>query len=148
MTYAAQRDSLTRTRQDLVVLGVRECQNFYATLVQQLLTRTEEMDHADWVKTSVSVVANNATAPDGTMTADTVTFNATNDAIAQTVVGTVVTSKAFTGSVYLRVPSGAQQVTIFVRNVAGTQYGATVCPLTPSRLRRVCATLRAGTGVK
>lgn len=123
MTYALQRDSILRTRQDLVVVGVRECQNFYAQLVQQLLTRTEEMDHADWVKTSSTVTADNATAPDGTATADSVLFNAANDAINQTVVGTAVTSKSFTGSVWLRVTTGTNLVSIRVRNAAATEIG-------------------------
>lgn len=123
MSYATQRNSLVRTRQDLVVVGVRECQNHYAALVQQLLTRTEEMDHADWVKTSVTVTANNATAPDGTLTADTVSFNALNDSITQTVTGMSVTDKSFTGSVYLRVASGTKQVSIAVQNVAGSLVG-------------------------
>lgn len=122
MTYAVQRDLLVRTRQELLVVGVRECENFYATLVQQELTRTEEFDHADWIKTSVSVVANNAEAPDGTMTADTVTFNATSDAIGQ-LGAMVVTSKAFTASVWLRIPSGSQTVTLRVFNSGITETG-------------------------
>src|SRR3990172_5243260 len=123
MTYATQRDSLIRTRQDLIVLGVRECQNFYATLVQQLLTRTEEFDNADWTKISVTVTPNNATAPDGTLTADTVSFNATNDEIIK-FSSVAVTSKAFTGSVWLRVATGTKLVTLQVLNTAGTQIGA------------------------
>ena len=131
MSYATQRDALVRTRQELVVLGVRECQNFYATLVQQLLTRTEELDHADWTRVSiVSVTADNATAPDGTTTADTVVFDATSDAIYQTVTGTVVTSKAFTGSVWLRTASGTSTLSIGVENVGQTESNFVQCSLT------------------
>lgn len=137
MTYAIQRDAFVRTRQDLLVIGARECQNSYAALVQQLLTRTEEMDHSDWTKTSVTVAADNAEAPDGTMTADTVTFNATSDALTQTPASpaTVVTSKSFTGSVYLRVPSGAQQVQIIIRNAGTTELSNTSCSVTTTWTR-------------
>lgn len=131
MTYAIQRDALVRTRQDLIVVGVRECQNHYAGLVQQLLTRTEEMEHAAWTRVSiVSVTADNAVAPDGTMTADTVVFDANGDAIYQTVVGTPVTSKSFTGSVWMRVTSGTAILTIGVLNVSYTQGDHTTCNLT------------------
>ena len=132
MTYAIQRDSVIRTRQDLLVVGVRECQNHYASLVQQLLTRTNEFDHADWVKTSTTVNANTIVAPDGTTTAEEVIFNATADAIAQTPASpaVAVTSRAFTGSVWMKIPTGTQQCRIRVTNVAGTETGETVCALT------------------
>jgi len=35
-----------------------------------LLTRTEEFDHANWIRSGASVVGNATTAPDGTLTAD------------------------------------------------------------------------------
>lgn len=121
MTYATQRDSAARTPQELIVIGVRECMNSYASLVPELLQYTEQIDNAAWTKTSVTVTANNATAPDGTLTADTCVFNADNDAIDQVATGTAVTSKAFTLSVWLRVPSGSSTISIRVRNVANTQ---------------------------
>src|SRR3990167_4931904 len=37
---------------------------------QNLLTRSEEFDHADWVKTGLTVSANAIAAPDGNLTAD------------------------------------------------------------------------------
>jgi hypothetical protein len=121
MTYAAQRDALARTPQELLVVGVRECMNAYAATVPELLQYTEQIDNAAWTKTSVTVTANNATAPDGTATADTCVFNANNDAIDQVATGTAVTSKAFTMSLWLRVPSGSSTISIRVRNVADTQ---------------------------
>lgn len=125
MSYDAQRAALVRTRQELLVLGVGECQNSYANLVPQLLTRTEEFDHADWTKTAVTVVANATDAPDGTTTMDTVEYDAANDAISQTVTGEAVTSKAFTGSVWMA-KTGGGQVTIVMRvkNVGGTEIGS------------------------
>lgn len=121
MTYAIQRDKFGRTPQDLIVLGVRECQNHYAALVQQLLVRTEEFDNASWTKNSTTVTANAATAPDGTVTADVVAYNAANDYIYQVDATTVVTSKAFTGSVWLRVAVGPKLVTLIIQNTAATE---------------------------
>lgn len=43
-----------------------------------LLTRSEEFDHADWVKGSQTIIANDAVAPDGTTTADRATSTATS----------------------------------------------------------------------
>ncbi len=121
MTYAIQRDAMARTPVDLLVVGVRECQNSYAALIAQLLQYTEQIDNAAWVKGSVTVTANNKTAPDGTLTADTCVFNADNDTLDQVATGTAVTSKAFTFSVFLRVPSGSSTITIRCRNVANTE---------------------------
>jgi hypothetical protein len=121
MSYTTQRDALVRTPMDLVVVGVRECQNSYAATIAQLLQYTEQMDNAAWVKGSVTVTASNATAPDGTLTADTCVFNADNDTLDQVATGTAVTSRAFTFSVFLRVPSGSSTITIRCRNVANTE---------------------------
>lgn len=122
MTYQGQRDAIVRTRQDLLVLGVRECQNFYATTVQQRMQHTDEFDDAVWTKTSLTVTPDNATAPDGSLTADTVTFDATNDSISQVCAPVFnVSSKAFTASIWMRVPSGSQTVTIYIHNLAETE---------------------------
>ncbi len=121
MSYAAQIDEFSRTPQDLIVIGVRGCQNHYAALVEQLFTRTEEFDHADWVKTSVAVATDDAEAPDGTTTAETLTYSATNDATTQTPASTIVTSKSFTASIWLRVTSGTNTVTLRLRNAGSTE---------------------------
>jgi hypothetical protein len=44
---------------------------------QNLFTRSQEFDSADWGKTATSVTANSTVAPDGTTTADTVTADGT-----------------------------------------------------------------------
>lgn len=147
MSYAAQRDAWDRTPQELIVIGVRECQNHYASLVEQLLQYTDQFDNAAWAKISVTVTPNNATAPDGTLTADTVTFDAADDLIAQTVTGTAVTSKAFTGSVWLRIPTGAQTVTVRVRNAGGAEIGSKQVSLTTSWQRVFVAKLFSATPV-
>ena len=88
MTYVGQRDSFSRTPQELIVVGVRECQNHYASLVQQGLLRTEEIDHATWTQTDIaSIVANDQVAPDAedtlTKTAEKVTPSAIGGFVQQ-----------------------------------------------------------------
>jgi hypothetical protein len=112
MSYATQRDALVRTQQDLVTIAVRECQNHYAALLPQLLTYTDDFSNAAWTATSVTVAADGATAPDGTTTADTVSFSATGDAIEQETADDLAASTAFTGSVCLRVATGTNTVTL------------------------------------
>jgi hypothetical protein len=48
-----------------------------AVAEQNLFTRSQEFDSADWGKTATSVTANSTVAPDGTTTADTVTADGT-----------------------------------------------------------------------
>lgn len=43
-----------------------------------LLTRSSEFDHADWLKNNQTVTANTVTSPDGTVNGDTVTVTAGN----------------------------------------------------------------------
>lgn len=136
MTYAIQRDSLIRTRQDLVVVGVRECANWYATLTfQQALTYTEQLDNAIWTKVSIAVVADALAAPDAATTAESVTFDAANDAIYQDSVSPPCASRAFTGSVFMRTPTGTSTVTIRVRNVGSTESKSKQVTLTTAWTR-------------
>jgi hypothetical protein len=125
VSYAIQRDAIIRTRQELIVIGVRDCQNHYTSAIEQVLQYTEEVDNGSfWFKTSVTVSADDAEAPDGTMTADTVTYNATSDQVVNISNDeTDVSSKAYTGSIWLRAPNGPETVTIDVRNAANTESG-------------------------
>lgn len=43
------------------------------------MTRSDEIDHADWTKTRLTVLANNQTAPDGTTTAEKLTEDSSTD---------------------------------------------------------------------
>ena len=94
------------------------------TEVENYLTRSEQFQHADWVKTgtpSVPVVTPDATtAPDGTGTADQIDFPATaggeQSEIRQDVFSLVpnATSRKFIHSVFLRADSSITiQVDIF-----------------------------------
>ena len=46
--------------------------------VENLFARSEDASHADWVKTNLTVTANNATAPDGNMAMDLMIPSASN----------------------------------------------------------------------
>ena len=109
----------SRTPQAILTLGVRYCSNWYSQTAEQHLSSPDEM--AAWTATSVSVNTDAATDPEGGDTADEVVFNATNDAIGQTVVGEAVTSKAYTGSIWLRVASGTETVSLRIRNAGSTE---------------------------
>jgi len=50
----------------------------YDPSVTNKVIRSEELDNAIWSKTAVTIVANAATAPDGTMSADTIVETAAN----------------------------------------------------------------------
>ena len=43
-----------------------------------VLTYSEQFDNADWTKVNATITANSVTAPNGTLTADTITDNSTN----------------------------------------------------------------------
>lgn len=67
-----------------------------------LSLRSQELDNAAWTKTSTSVVADTTAAPDGTTTADTVTF--TTNAFSQLRTGSLTLAGATTyiASVYYK----------------------------------------------
>jgi hypothetical protein len=135
VTYATQRDAISRTPQALAVVAVRECANHYSVKVQQLLTYTEQFSNAIWVcSVACGFTDDNAEAPDGTMTAETLNIGAVGRWFKQTVVGTAVTSKGFTGSIWFRAKSGfaGRKITIRVTNVAETEIGSRTITLTES----------------
>jgi hypothetical protein len=86
-----------------------------------LLTYSEQFDNAAWVKSSSTVTANAATAPDGTTTADTVTALSSTGFVSQSVV--------FTGD-------GDKSISVFVK--AGTSSTSVV------QLRDVTAAVTRG----
>jgi hypothetical protein len=69
-----------------------------------LVTYSEQFDNAAWDKSSVTVAANQAVAPDGTLTADALVEN-TGSVLPAIYVGTgisLTSGTAYTGSVYLK----------------------------------------------
>lgn len=83
---------------------------------RNLLTFTEEFDNAAWVKSSATVAANSVAAPDGTMTADTLTASGANGTALQTFTASAV---PYTFSVWLRRLTGTGNVQL---TVDGTTY--------------------------
>lgn len=61
-----------------------------------LLLRSEELDHAAWTATNLTVTPNSTTAPDGTTTADTLAATATGSKLSQAVTITAGRGAAFT----------------------------------------------------
>lgn len=101
-----------------------------------LLLRSQEFDNASWTKTDITVTANDATAPDGTLTADLITQgSAGTAAVAQAVSATADLVHAasrffkYAGSrwVVLRFRSGANVVAGWfdlLNGVVGAAAGA------------------------
>jgi len=97
---------------------------------ENLLTYSQDFSNADWVKVSSGtgvnpvVTANNATAPDGTLTADTIAFDAgagTSGSDLSTVYQTLTLSGSiFAGSFYARVTSGTGELVF--RHATGGGY--------------------------
>jgi len=58
-------------------LNVSTLQPYNPTTVRNLLGFTQEYDASAWVKTASTITANTVAAPDGSVTADTITANAT-----------------------------------------------------------------------
>ena len=78
---------------------------------RNLLTFTEQFENAAWSKTDITVTANAAVAPDGTMTADRIAATVDNGRIQQ---GTSQTVQTYTHSLWVRSESGT---------VSGSIYG-------------------------
>jgi hypothetical protein len=103
---------------------------------RNLLTYTEQFDNAAWVKTSGSgganptVTANNAIAPDGTMSADLVVFSAVSGvgfSIINQLVGTSLPSIILKGSAWIKAAtSGDVGKTIYAYNSGVTNLKAHV----------------------
>ena len=66
---------------------------------RNLLTYSEQFDNAAWIKGNATITANAVIAPDGSMTADKLVPNTTNN---QHTVGQVLPSNSYTYSVYVK----------------------------------------------
>jgi hypothetical protein len=86
-----------------------------------LLSYSEQFDNAAWTKSSVSVTANSTTAPNGTMTADTIVNTATSGILLQ-VSPSLSPSQLVTFSVYLKRSNNDWANVAIARNGA-TTYG-------------------------
>ena len=87
-----------------------------------LLTYSEQLDNAAWVKNQVTLTANSVTAPDGTITADKMIENAVNQAFYVTgSVTSMTTSTIYTGSVYAK----AAERSVLQLTYQGATHGST-----------------------
>lgn len=89
-----------------------------------LLLRSQEFDNAQWSKTNATVTANSATAPDGTNTADVVSFSATTGRVFNRVDAVFKAGDKVTLAVWVRsdtltsVPLGINGRTQAANNIA------------------------------
>jgi hypothetical protein len=79
---------------------------------ENLFVRSQEFDNASWIKgASTTVSANNAVAPDGTTTADTVVFAGQFAGVRQAV--SLLPNTTYTVSLFARRSSGTNDISIF-----------------------------------
>lgn len=107
---------------------------------RNLLTFTQEFDNAVWVKTNSTVTANSVAAPDGTMTADTLTAASANGTALQTY---TAINAPYMYSVWLRRLTGTGNVQI---TVDGTTYATVAVTTTWTRFDTVLLGLAGAAG--
>jgi hypothetical protein len=101
---------------------------------RNLLTFTEQFDNAAWSKVvGATVSANTAVAPDGTTTADTISFNTTNGNRVEQSGGTAINGETLTVSMWLK---GTGTINLNVGTDTGVGgVGETTITLTSSWVR-------------
>jgi hypothetical protein len=113
---------------------------------RNLLTWTEQFDNASWSKVvGATVSANTAVAPDGTTTADTISFNTTNGNRVEQTGGTAINGETLTVSMWLK---GTGTINLNVGTDTGVGgSGETTIALTSSWVRySTSVTLSSPTG--
>jgi hypothetical protein len=83
------------------------------------LTRTEEVDNAAWTKTNITVTQNTTIAPDGTLTADTITPTTAAENIVFS--GTQGTAGSNTATFSLHIKKTAGWAVLLIWNGTGNQ---------------------------
>ncbi len=95
------------------------------------LLRSQEFDNAAWAKIgTASVTPNTAIAPDGTVTADTLTLAAVNDFLSQSLTSTFAAGVSWTFSIWLKGTAG--QTTTLEIDTTGGVYEQFLAPITLS----------------
>lgn len=113
----------------------------YSTAPHNLVLWSEDFGNAVWVKTAATVVANNAVAPDGTTTADTITFASGSGLVRQSVgASAVVNGTTYTFAIYMRLVSGSNSINFDINDGSGVNQTVT------TSWSRVTVTLAAGAG--
>lgn len=135
MSYATERDAAVRTPQAILTLGMPLCANWYAQVIDCLIFATDRFDNAAWVKSGgASSVYGTVTAPDGSITASTLSFAAAADNMEQTIQGFAAASNAFTGSVWFRW-TGAGTITLDIHDTGAGEIATVVMNVTTSWTR-------------
>jgi len=87
-------------------------------------SRSEEFDNAAWTKYVVTVTPNTAVAPNGTLTADTVSFTAALNTAEIRQVITLASTTTYTLSVWAKVATGTRQFRLKIFDGAAEQSTA------------------------
>lgn len=114
--------------------------------IKNWILYSEDFTNAAWTAIGTGATSSNtATAPDGSLTADTISGSSSGDGITQSS-GTAANSVSWVGSVWLKTSTGTATVKIVVKD-AGNQQGFVECPLTTSWRRfQVPHVFNSGTG--
>ncbi len=109
---------------------VRTIGNFVASngsigTFENLLKNSEQFNSSGWASGSISTATNNDDAPDGNHTADTLTATGGGANIYQDS-GIAAANTTFTGSVWMKVTSGSQPVTLKLYPSSGTSFTSAV----------------------
>ena len=76
---------------------------YTTSFIQNLLTYSQDFANSDWTKSLTTITTNSTTAPDGTTTADTITFAAvTNSGLNQAPVISQISGNDYTFSVWIK----------------------------------------------
>lgn len=89
-----------------------------------LLTRSEEFDNAAWFKTGGTVTPNTASAPDSTLTADTLAYSGVNRiAVERNTLASTISGTTYTTSIFVKVAGGdARYVQLWNHNGATAAF--------------------------
>jgi hypothetical protein len=92
-----------------------------------LLRYSEQFENAAWVKfASASVTANTEIAPNGTLTADTITLSSLANSRVEQAISTLVSGATYTFSIYLKVATGTLSVRLRgIDTTSGTAINVT-----------------------
>jgi hypothetical protein len=93
---------------------------------QNLFLQSQEFNSASWSLFFGTITANNAVAPDGTTTADTLNPTAQFASVAQTI--TLIAGQPCTVSIWIRRATGSNQMTIYLVSGAFTNALLTFTP--------------------
>ena len=97
---------------------------------QNLLLRSQEFDNASWINTNITVTPNTVIAPDGTTTADTITFTAASPSNYQSF--TCVAGQTYTFSFYVKLGTYVSKYWIAVFNQTASSFIASDVVASPT----------------